>query len=409
MERQLVVIAGPDAGRTFPLHDGQTLVVGRGQASDTQLADAAMSRVHCRVIVDGNRVILMDAESKTGTLVGGQRITEHELKPGDIFTVGDSQLRLESHRAQETATIIRDPSPSVVAASANTLEKLLGQTFASFRLDAILAQGSSSMVFRATDVEHNRAAAVKVLSPDRARSDEQKDRFVRAMKTMMPISHPNIVRILNAGKTGPYCWAAMEFVDGESMTQVIDRIGIEGMLDWRDVWRVAVHVGRALEEAWNRKIVHRNVTPNNILRRKADKVCLLGDLFLAKALEGTLAQQVTQQGQVVGEVPYLAPERILDSAKSDNRSDMYSLGATLYALLTGRPPFESKSVLELMRQIRVVEPVKPKKYQLAVNDQFQEIVLKLLSKRPEDRFETPVDLLKDLNRVGKYQNVSADP
>ncbi len=409
MERQLVVIAGPDIGRTFPLHDGQTLVVGRGQASDTQLADGAMSRVHCRVLVEGNRILLADAESRTGTLVNGQKITQHELKPGDVFLVGDTQIRLESHRAQETATVIKDPSPSVMAAAPSALEKLLGQTFATYRLDSVIAQGSSGVVFKAFDTEHNRAAAVKVLSPDRAHSEEQKDRFVRAMKTMMPISHPNIVRIYNAGKNGPYCWAAMEFVDGESMTQVIERIGIEGMLDWRDVWRVAMHIGRALEEAHNQKIVHRNVTPNNILRRKIDKVCLLGDLFLAKALEGTLAKQVTQQGQVVGEVPYLAPERILDSSKTDTRSDMYSLGATIYALLTGRPPFESKSVLELMRQIRMSEPERPKKYQLAISDLFQDVVLKLLAKRPEDRFQTPVDLLKDLLRIGKFQNVSADP
>ena len=72
---------------------------------------------------------------------------------------------------------------------------------------------------------------------------------MRAMKTMLPIRHPNIVRLYNAGKKGPFCWAAMEFIEGESLTKVIERIGIQGMLDWREVFRVALQIGRALQEA----------------------------------------------------------------------------------------------------------------------------------------------------------------
>jgi serine/threonine protein kinase len=407
MERQLVVIAGPETGRTFALHDGQTLVIGRGQASDTQIADAAMSRVHCRVVVAGDKVTLVDAGSSSGTLMGNQKIDQQELRAGDVFRVGDTQFRFEAHRPQESTTLVRDrTAPAPVAQG---LEKLLGQSLANYRLDSVIARGSGGMVFKGTDTQNNKPVAVKVLTPDPTHSEEQKERFVRAMKTMLPIKHPNIVQLYNAGKTGPYCWSAMEYVDGESMTQVIQRIGIEGMLDWREVWRVAVHIGRALEEAFHNKIVHRNVTPANILRRKADKVCLLGDLILAKALEGTLARQVTQQGEIVGDVAYLAPERILDSSRADSRSDMYSLGATLYALLTGRAPFESKSLVELMRMIREAEPVRPKKYQLAIDDLFQDLVMKLLAKRPEDRFQTPIEMLRDLNRIGTFKSLSADP
>ena len=186
-----------------------------------------------------------------------------------------------------------------------------------------------------------------MLTPNVADSEEQKERFVRAMKTMMPIRHPNIVQLYNAGKKGPYCWAAMEFIEGESLASVIDQIGVQGMLDWRDVWRVAVHIGRALREAYERKIIHRNVTPTNILKREQGGVYLLGDLMLAKALEGSLAKQVTQPGQVIGDVPYMPPERTRDGAQVDGRADIYGLGATCYALLTGHPPFESDSLPEI--------------------------------------------------------------
>jgi len=250
--------------------------------------------------------------------------------------------------------------------------------------------------------------AVKVLTPDPTHSEEQKERFVRAMQTMLPVKHPHIVRLYNAGKKGPYCWAAMEFVDGESMTDVIARIGVEGMLDWREAYRMAVHIGRALQEAYSRKIIHRNVTPPNILRRRQDKVCLLGDLMLAKALEGTLARQVTQPGQLIGEVPYMSPERTRDQPGVDHRSDLYGLGATLYALLTGRPPFEGHSLPELIRKVREEPPRKPKEFQLSVNDMFQDAVMMMLAKRPEDRYTTPTDLLRDLERIGRYANVQVD-
>jgi serine/threonine protein kinase len=248
---------------------------------------------------------------------------------------------------------------------------------------------------------------VKVLSPEYTENEEQKERFIRAMKTMLPIKHENLVELYGAGKQGPYCWAAMEFVDGESLTQVIDRIGAAGMLDWRETWRVGVHIGRALHEAYEQKIIHRNVTPPNILRRSSDKVCKLGDLMLAKALEGAQAKQVTQPGQLIGDVPYMSPERTRGQDKVDCRSDIYGLGATLYALLTGRPPFESSSLPELIRMVREAAPVKPREHQLAIPELFQDAVLKMIAKKPEDRFQKPIDLVRDLERIGKYQGLTA--
>ena len=201
MKCQLVVIAGPDTGRTFPLQDGQTLVIGRGQASDTQIQDPRMSRVHCRFQVDGGKSLLIDGGSSSGTLIDGEKITQRELKPGQVFQVGDTQIRYQFDSPQEASTLAGDrafgrpkPKPAILP-----LKELVGETLHTYRLEKIISSSNSGMVFRAQDTERDRVAAVKVLTPDPGHSDEQKERFVRAMKTMMPIRHPNIVRLYNAG------------------------------------------------------------------------------------------------------------------------------------------------------------------------------------------------------------------
>ena len=406
IQHELVIINGPETGRRFELKKDSKLVIGRGQASDTKINDPRMSRVHCEVEVLDDTVVLRDGGSSSGTLMDGQQVSETKLRSGSIFSAGDSQFRyqLAGDNEQETLGGLKPK----VASPTTPLADLVGTTLSRFRLDKIVAKGNSGMVFAAFDTEKDIKVAVKVLAADFAETEEQKQRFVRAMKTMMPIRHENIVQLYAAGKNGPHCWAAMEFVEGESLAQLIQRIGTAGMLDWKEVLRVAVHVTRALEAAFDNDIIHRNLTPQNLLRRESDKVTKVGDLMLAKALSGSLAKQVTAAGQLVGDVPFMSPERTQSDVEVDGRSDIYELGATLYALLTGRAPFEDNSLPMLIKKVREDEPVEPKKYHLSIPDQFQGVVLKMLSKRPDDRFANPTQLLENLKRVASFQGLNCD-
>jgi serine/threonine protein kinase len=199
----------------------------------------------------------------------------------------------------------------------------------------------------------------------------------------------------------------MEYVAGENMHQVIERIGVAGMLDWRYAFKVAVHVGRALEYAHAQQILHRNVTPTNILLEAPTKDVKLADLMLVKALGGALAQQITRPGELVGDVPYMSPERTRGLTEEvDGRSDLYGLGATVYALLTGRPPCAGATLVEKVKRIRQEEPEKPTRYQMSIPSGFEGVVLKLLAKRPEDRYSTATKLLEELERIGKMQGLS---
>jgi serine/threonine protein kinase len=406
MLAQLKVITGPDQGRIFPLEQG--LVVGRGQETDTKLKDPQVSRVHCRINIDGGKAVLVHSSKTSDTLVNGQRATNHELKPGDTIQMGSTQMRFELEGTPEASTLmVSGPPPKPTAVKAEKLGELVGQTLSHYRVDSTLARGQAGMVFLAHDTQDEKEVALKVLWPEFARNEDEMQRFVRAMKTMLPIRHPNLVALYGAGKTASYCWIAMEYVRGESATAVIDRIGTAGMLDWRNALRVAIHVARGLNFAQQHHIIHRNIRPSNILIQESDKLTKLGDLMLAKALEGTLAEQITRPGELVGDVAYMSPERTYGgSATVDGRSDIYSLGATVYALLTGRPPFSTVSLAETIQQIRSDEPAKPKKFQLAIPDVFEGTVLKMLAKRPEERFQTAGELLAELERVGKFQGLS---
>jgi len=402
----LVVTAGPDVGCKFPLVEGQTLLIGRGEQSSTQLRDPHVSRLHCLLEVDRGGFRLLDQGSAGGTYVNGARVAEHALQPGDVVRIGSTELRLELEAAPEASTLVGAAPPPVKAAPQPVpLKQLVGQAIGPFAIKKLLATGQRGVVFLADDTAEHRQVALKVLWPDVAQREDEIQRFVRAMKTMLPIRHENIVQIYSAGKTGQHVWIAMEYVEGESLTQVIRRIGTKGMLDWRYAFRVAVHIGRALEEAYRHQVIHRNITPANILIREKDQLAKLGDLMLAKALEGTLARPVTRPGQLVGDIVYMPPERTRVNAPVDCRADIYSLGATLYALLTGRPPFEGDSLPHVIANIRNEQPVKPKTYQLSVSDMFQDVVMQMLAKRPEDRYENPSLLLKDLQRVALFHNV----
>jgi serine/threonine protein kinase len=405
MTRRLLVTAGPDKGRAFELKPGEALLVGRSQATQTRLTDPRVSRVHCEVQAEDEKVVVIDSNSAGGTLVNGERVAQRALRHGDSIQVGDTQLRFEDDAAAEHSTLAPAAAPAR-AAGGEPAAVLTGQTLAHFEIGPVLAKGNSATVYRARDTKDGKEVALKVLRPAFSNDEEEMQRFVRAMKTVLPLRHPNLVTLYGAGKAGPHCWIAMEYVDGESLTQVIQRIGVAGMLDWRHALRVAVHVGRALDYAHGQQIIHRNVAPPNILVRSADKVAKLGDLMLAKALDGVLAQQVTQPGQLVGDVNYMSPERTKSSLEGvDGRSDIFSLGATVYALLTGRPPFADVSLVETITKIRKADPEKPKKFQMSIPDLFEGTVLKMLAKRPEDRHQTAAELVKDLERVAKYQGV----
>lgn len=413
MQFRVVVVQGPDTGREFLIKAGQTLTVGRGDSAATRLTDPSISRQHCRLELNDDHLLLTDTDSGTGTFLNDASISQAVLRHGDCITLGDTDLRVEDVETDADRTIA--PRRQIQASTQRDFSFLPGCVVHRYRIAQELVKGQTGAVFLALNVDTQEPVALKVLWPDIAREPDEKRRFVRAMKTMQPIRHPGIVRIFNAGITEltvpreTLTWYAMEFVDGPSLSTRIERIGTAGMVDWQEAWNVAVDIAQALQVAYEHGIVHRNITPDNILISSSQKTAKLGDLMLAKALEGAGSEPITRAGQLLGDVAFMSPERSRGEP-GDHRSDLYSLGATLYAMLTGQTPFDAPTIPAMLHRIQNDSdtPLPPHTFQLSINEHLEGVVLKLLSRNPARRYETPALLLEDLDRIGRCAGLIAD-
>lgn len=414
-EYRLIVLAGPDCGRDLALPLSGDVLIGRAPDCRLQLTDPSVSRRQCRIVVDDASVRLEDLGSKWGVLVNGRKQERCRLEPGDRLLLGDTEIRLETVGPPSTQEAgeprrARPQAPARPKAAAEPplrdVTSLAGQTFLRYRLGGIEAKSGSGVLYRALDLRDNRRVALKLYHPDFFADEPQKQRFLRAMRTMLPVEHPHLVRLFGAGRSRSVCFTASEFIEGESARQMIHRIGVAGTLDWKNVWRIAVQILRALVFTEERNIVHRNIQPGNLLVRAEDRCAKLGDLMLARALHEKGDSLITRKGEIVGDLSFAAPEQITGERRLDNRVDVYGLGATLYALLTGRPPFTGTPA-ELVEQIRSRHEVPISHYHLAVPSGFEGILHRMLSKRPEDRCTNVVTLLRDVENVGKYQGLAA--
>ncbi|MEZ6091885.1 MAG: FHA domain-containing serine/threonine-protein kinase [Pirellulaceae bacterium] len=465
---ELLVISGHDTGRRLVVADRTELTVGRDPKCSFQLHDPAVSRLHCRVWRDKSLTSLKDADSRWGTFVNSKRITEIALRRGDRILVGETELLVTvgSEDQEETAypfgvktlpprqPAVSEPDKLQAEAAARRPQRsdricidddvmgLLGTRYLDFDIDSVIATARTGAVFRARTAVHNEGDATdgddraETLPPDRGfppevalkifwpglfTRDGELPRFVRAMRTAIPVVHENIVRVHSAGRHRGVCWTASEIVEGESVAQLIARMGVCGMLDWRRVLRIAFNVARALVAAEQHKLIHRNITPQNLLIRTQDDCVKLNDLALAKAVQQTQMQQITQVGEIVGDVFFMSPEQLAKEQHFpsrehpgkyapliDHRSDIYSLGATLYAMLTGRPPLEGRNLRETIEMIEVDKPKPPTIHHLSISPLLEGEVMRMLEKRPIDRHPSARTLLADLERVARYENVSLD-
>jgi serine/threonine protein kinase len=403
MPGKLIVIEGPDEGQIFPIADESTVMIGRGADAQIRLADSHVSRAHCSIQISNGHAILKDNNSKGGTRVDHKTITEHNLEADSVIHIGHTRLSFQTTAPPlPRPNLVEKPGPSEeTIAEHEELKKLSGTRLKHFDIGSVVGVGTSGVVFTARDTNDDRDVALKVYTPEFAEKEEDLNRFIRAVKTMLPMRHRNLVTLYGGGKTGPYCWMSMEYVEGENLKETIDRIGKKGKLDWRPALRMASDLARGLHYIHSENIIHRNLSPGNILFSRLGEV-KLGSLILAKALSGALAKDVTVGGNFLGEVRYLAPEQVGAGGPVDGRADIYSLGTLFYALLSGRVPFEGRTAIETATWILQREPTSPRKYDPLLPEALEKIVLKMLAKSPDERYQTAGELMNVLEQLPKF-------
>jgi serine/threonine-protein kinase len=268
------------------------------------------------------------------------------------------------------------------------------QRIGSYTLVRELGAGGMGTVYLANDDAHEgRLAAVKVLPASMAREPGFVARFTREMDAMRAVSSPNIVQLYDGGEDQGAWYYAMEYVDGETLTERLVR---ERRIPWRDVIDIAIQICKALKAAHIAGVIHRDLKPSNLLLGK-DGVVRLTDFGVAQMFAGG---KLTATGGVIGTVEYMSPEQA-QGKRATKQSDIYALGAVMYVMLTGRPPFTGKSALDIAQKHKYGQFDSPKRVVPEIPHWLDEIVCNCLQKKPEDRYPDAYVLQLRLQEIPK--------
>jgi len=265
------------------------------------------------------------------------------------------------------------------------------ERFGPYVIQRKLGSGGMGDVFAAEHEQTREPAAIKVLSAQLARQSGFRGRFEVEIETLRRLDHESIVRIFGFGEQDGTLYYAMELVDGHSLESLIHA---QQKLPWRQVLAIANQLCRALRHAHDRGIIHRDIKPANIMMLSDGRV-KLADFGIAQ-LYGVSG--LTLDGGIVGTANYLSPEQA-DGSKATARSDLYSLGATLYALLTGRPPFVGRTLPEVLKLQRTATPLPPSHFTPDIPRELDAVILGLLAKQPQDRIGSLTTLARALQAV----------
>ena len=268
-------------------------------------------------------------------------------------------------------------------------------------IDKKVGAGGMGTVYRAHHEETDHEVAVKVLPASLAREAGFVLRFEREVEAMKKVKNRNIVEFFENGKTddGTY-YLSMEYVEGETLTA---RLGRQRKLKWREVIDISVQICSALKAAHDAGVIHRDLKPSNLMIRK-DEVVKLTDFGVAHVFAST---RLTKTGGIIGTAEYMSPEQAAGK-RTTKRSDLYSLGAVMYVMLTGRPPFTGNTATDITHKHIYGQFDLPSRYSPGIPRQLEDVIVRLMKKDPEQRYPDAFVLLKALEVIEKREDYKAE-
>lgn len=270
-----------------------------------------------------------------------------------------------------------------------------------------LATGGMGAVYKARDTDLGRDVALKVLAPELAANPSRRDRFQREARHGARLRHENLVTIYDCGEANGFCYIALELVEG---TDLLQYIGSKGKLEPAEAVTILTQAAKALDHAHRHGVIHRDIKPSNFLLAFSEQglQVKLTDFGVAR-LPRDDESRLTLAGLTVGTVDYMAPEQARDSSLADARSDLYSLGCTLYHMLTGQPPFAEGAWTERVYKHSEAEPIDVRRFNPQVSARLLAVLQKLMAKKPADRYQTAAELLQALQRLDREPEPSPRP
>jgi hypothetical protein len=270
-----------------------------------------------------------------------------------------------------------------------------------YEMGDLLGRGGMGLVFKARHKALKRDVALKIVVSGAHAGAQERARFRTEAEAVARLGHPGIVQIYEVGEQAGCPYLALEFVSGGSLEQQLDGAPMPP----RRAAQLLLDLARAVQHAHDKGIIHRDLKPANVLLTEAG-VAKIADFGLAKLLDDEHGH--THSGAVLGSPSYMAPEQAAGQVRAIGpATDVYALGAILYELLTGRPPFLGASFLETLDQVRSHEPAPPQALQPRVSDDLATICLKCLEKNPAQRYPTAAALAQDLDRFLRREAITA--
>ncbi len=259
-----------------------------------------------------------------------------------------------------------------------------------YRIERIVGRGGMGAVYAAVHTETSEPCAIKVLSGAIADDEHFRDRFKSEVETLQTLRHPNIVQLLGYGEQDGRLFYAMELIDGDCLQALLQK----RRFTWREVVDFSVQTCHALKHAHDHGVIHRDLKPANLLLTPDGQIKLT-DFGIAKLFGST---QITAAGGVIGTADYMSPEQA-EGLPITHRTDLYSLGCVMYALLTSKPPFGGRTVPEIMHCLKFSEPELVGRLALGTPLELEEIISQLLAKDPLQRISNATLVAKRLKSM----------
>ncbi len=280
-----------------------------------------------------------------------------------------------------------------------------------YRLRERIGEGAMGQVFKAWSLRLERIVAVKTIAKELINNDKAMERFRREVETAAQLDHPNIALVRDAGEADGRPFLVMDFIEGIDLSR---RVKQQGALPIREAAEYTRQAALGLQYAFERGIVHRDIKPANLMvttvRRNIDVLPLVKilDFGLARyESERENVTRLTQVGKLLGTIDYIAPEQAQDARGADIRADIYSLGCSLFYMLAAQPPFHGKDVVEKLGPRLTGEPPWVRTLRAEVPPGLEDVLRKMMARRPEERYQTPIEAAQALQAYADVSRVAA--